>query len=429
MSTSRTLASRTFLLLDRDGRNVDVTADLKSHSRQAPYFSITSQNGCNHDVIVASAPKEVLKDIKALVDLHLCDFQGKPMHAVENAIYHLNKAEFEKARQALGAGFPVEEMYKVHAQVAALIDGRAEIDPVREAVSERIRLAKAVLTAKEVAAQEMKDGSSMFMPRQEAYIVAIKRYQAAKERRDYKSILKSGIPAPERAAFVKAFEKGKLFDEVKSLERYAPEGIVEAIKAQLAPKCMREAVEDFVDRMCAPKWAAAAEKGRAILEKPGFRTEARPDPAVDPKTFDGFLATNGVKFEARMVGPSKHPTFRNSLEWVCTLTGAMCSMTMPYFLGSAHGSTPPSAATFLETLQMDISSIEGHNCDSWMEELGFTENVASFRAGQKAYEQIIENRAELQNVLGDAYPAFMTEVGDNPPFSKSHSFEQSTPKM
>lgn len=60
-----------------------ITADIyeKGKPKTDRYFIA---GGCCHDEIIAARP-----DLKIFVDLHLCDYKGIPMHAVENGYYHL----------------------------------------------------------------------------------------------------------------------------------------------------------------------------------------------------------------------------------------------------------------------------------------------------------------------------------------------------
>lgn len=429
MSSTKTYFSRTFLLLNKDGRNVDVEAKLYSLGRQAPYFSITSQSGSNHEEIIASAPEEVRSEIETLVALHLCDYNGTPMHAIANAKYAIQEARFEDARRSLGGGFPVELIYGVHAKVAAEIDGRAEKTPVVDALKTLFQLAAVVRRAKVAADQEKRDGASLLLTRQEAYIVAIKRYIAAMEGREYATITKSGMPGVDRKPFIDQFEKGKVFAEINLMNTSAPDAVAERVRKMVRPKIMDEALREFVKEHCEARWAEAADAGRAILSKPSYRDERRPDPSVDPKTFDGFMATHGFKFEARKIGPSKSSVFKGATEWECKLTGIWHSMTMPYHMGSGHQGAAPTVDQVLESLQMDVASIDGHSQDDWLKELGFDDSVESVRNGEKAFKAITENTAELKQLFGDAYKAFMTEVGDNPPFGPDYSWEEAAPKL
>jgi len=60
-----------------------ITADIyqKGKPKTDRYFIA---GGCCHDEILAARP-----DLKLFVDLHLCDYKGIPMHAVQNGFYHL----------------------------------------------------------------------------------------------------------------------------------------------------------------------------------------------------------------------------------------------------------------------------------------------------------------------------------------------------
>lgn len=55
----------------------------KGKPRTDRYFI---SGGCCHDEILATNP-----DLKIFVDLHLCDYKGIPMHAIENGFYHLHE--------------------------------------------------------------------------------------------------------------------------------------------------------------------------------------------------------------------------------------------------------------------------------------------------------------------------------------------------
>jgi hypothetical protein len=79
-----------------------------------PYFSLTADyilngrhesGGCNHELIMKHAP-----EFKDLIDLHLSDIDGVPMHALENGWYWMGRTKWEKGNvKNLAEHFRVSE--------------------------------------------------------------------------------------------------------------------------------------------------------------------------------------------------------------------------------------------------------------------------------------------------------------------------------
>lgn len=79
-------AKRVFKATNPNGKGIVVaTAQFYSLGDQAPYFSITTDHGCDHETILKAMPH-----LKPLVDVHLCGGDGQPMHALANGKYHLD---------------------------------------------------------------------------------------------------------------------------------------------------------------------------------------------------------------------------------------------------------------------------------------------------------------------------------------------------
>ena len=91
---------------------IKVVAELHSLDGQTPYFSITGEvdrqaknnrwmpflSGCIHEEILQHFPQ-----LQLLVDMHLSDEDGVPMHAYENAAYwagHTKYQEFDSFKLA-----------------------------------------------------------------------------------------------------------------------------------------------------------------------------------------------------------------------------------------------------------------------------------------------------------------------------------------
>lgn len=63
-----------------------ITADIYEKAKNGQYYY--SCGGCYHDEILKYFPQ-----FKLLIDLHLSDYSGAPMYAVENGFYHLQNSD------------------------------------------------------------------------------------------------------------------------------------------------------------------------------------------------------------------------------------------------------------------------------------------------------------------------------------------------
>lgn len=65
----------------------DINLVFSQLGEQMPHFSATvsarSFGGCHHELILKNWP-----EAKCIVDLHLCDGSGAPMHTVANGLFH-----------------------------------------------------------------------------------------------------------------------------------------------------------------------------------------------------------------------------------------------------------------------------------------------------------------------------------------------------
>lgn len=71
-----------------------ITANIYHAGRRGDANMISG--GCCHDAILKARP-----DLKIFVDLHLSDFSGTPMYAVENGFFHIQEGKIQVAKKHL----------------------------------------------------------------------------------------------------------------------------------------------------------------------------------------------------------------------------------------------------------------------------------------------------------------------------------------
>lgn len=90
---------------ENEGERIRVTAGLhKLEGNEHPYFSVTahvwgsngSGFGQQHELV-----RQVFPELAPVVELHLCDPDGAPMHAVANAEYHAKEGKFDRLARHL----------------------------------------------------------------------------------------------------------------------------------------------------------------------------------------------------------------------------------------------------------------------------------------------------------------------------------------
>ncbi|MCB0386324.1 MAG: hypothetical protein KDD43_13100, partial [Bdellovibrionales bacterium] len=73
-----------------------ITCKLHQLGDQSPYFSFTTDNGCDHERIAKAAP-----DVVKFLPLHRRSPEGIPMYFVENGVYHYEQGDAEALKSHL----------------------------------------------------------------------------------------------------------------------------------------------------------------------------------------------------------------------------------------------------------------------------------------------------------------------------------------
>lgn len=380
--------TRTFLLRDARGRNVDAVAQL------GRYFSITSQNGAAHDEILAAAPADVRADIEGLVAVHLCDADGTPMHAIANAAYHLRQSDFDAARRSLGNAIPVEDLYRVFGEAS-----RKATNPklVEDYLKKPADAAAKLVRHK----RNLREGVTVFaMPKQVRELTESIASMLGRRKIEDREI--EDIAA------------GK-FDS-KTRERVAE---------SLRTKVFDEEVAAFAEAACRHVWKARAEAAGAALDKPDYLTDGRPPIVEDPTTFKGFIAKWGL--EMTVGHPRRGTGGPESRRWSLQIRGRdgrtgnpVTERVLDIDWGQGNPSTP-DLEHVLEALQSEFCSVINYDRDEWLVEFGFNRDMKAMRRGEEAYDLTLhEQIPRFKEITGgeECFRDLMTSVGDNPPMDR-----------
>ncbi|BCB22099.1 hypothetical protein [Bosea sp. ANAM02] len=395
---------REFLLVDGEGRNVDVVATLGPGANG--YFSLTCNSGRDHERILASATDEVREDLEALAAVHLADRNGTPMQAIANAAYHLREHRFREAADLLNVGSDIREIYELHAASIMTLMGPSSVIESRT---------KQVIAQLQVVQQAKTEYQRDERLRERIFEAPGRLFRAIKRLED---LLAGNDPAPaqqtslhEQKKAIAAFEKTNaalLKAEPHQLRNYVKDRLTKV----MTYKVFDDAVRQYALEKCAPVWAARAEAALAALAKPSYRVESRPDPSVDPKTFDGFCATHGIELEVVSRGSAKEGAHWH-YHFDCTFRNAGGSFVTPFFMGRNQ---KPVIADILESLQSEFSSVDGMDRDSFLSEMGYDGSIKDVRKGEDIFATIQRSLASFQTAFGeDVYNELLTSVGDNPP--------------
>lgn len=412
-------SKRIFQLLNLDGRNFDIVVSLERIADQAPRFSLVCRNGSLSDTQISVLPSDIQSDLREFLFVDGRDEDGLRIHSIENTVFHLENAKFSLAQQVLGAPSTIEDLIKVYADVETIINDESDNNPVKAHLKRIKTAAQKIIGLLQVGSQKPEDIFGTF---EKNCLQAYLEFDALKRGSNSSVPVKFEGNRPERRDRLAKLEKTYPLDKIVKISQGMTEDIEKSVREMFRKRLLTEAVASYVNEHCAPIWRNAVAEAKLLLTLTDFRVDGRPAPEVDPRTFAGFLATNGVSFEATRIGKSSIPPFRGSNEWNCEFTAADGrKFTVPFFMGSDE---TPTAETVLETIQMDAVSIAGRERDDWISELGYGDNIQNVRIGEKAFAAIQRNSAKLKELLGDeAYVAFMTDVGDEPPMSAS-DFEQ-----
>lgn len=399
---------RKFLLLDADENRVDVQAKLERlPGNGSAHFSVTATSGpttgAAHDAILEATPPELKDDMRALIDVHLADEDGTPMHAKANAAYHLDQGDFPAAHRALGSVGDVSDLYRVYGEASTEATDRngADLQRIHDVVAEQARIAREANERIAARKREFAQGGTTFS------------FTAQQE--------KTRDRAVAVACEALGLRKATYDDVVKAAANFGPHAA--RLTVSLRKARLSKAISDHADETCAPVWRERAAKAKEILSKPDFLVGGRPPRDRDPRTPEGFANAQGMKL-------STVPTVAGAAGWAkkayrCTLASPSGSFDVTINFGDPKAA-PPQVPDVLRILQSDMSSAEIHDEDSFVEDMGYASGegrgaVSKMKEGQAAYRACVDMRDRFIGAFGeDAYRTLMTSVGDEAPLDESH---------
>jgi hypothetical protein len=107
-----------------------------------------------------------------------------------------------------------------------------------------------------------------------------------------------------------------------------------------------------------------------------------------------------------------------SAKWACTIkrngtTGAGSRITLPFYMGSGHGDTPPTCEEVLECIASDAASVDTEygspDFQSWADEMGLSDDS---RKAEALYRACCSMRDRLRRFWNDDYAAFIEAERD-----------------
>lgn len=411
---------RTFLLRDADGKNVDVKASLERvGGNRLAHFSLTSQNGCDHERILASAPADVAEDLAALAAVHLMDDASVPMHAAANAVYHMRQGDFPAAHSALNGAGAIEDLYR--------INGEAQTRYVQEVtgVTSAIHAAASELAAKALRHHER------ILSAQERQRTGVSTFAFTK--RD----AESRDEALAELAKLTGDRKPFPIDRAGELSRALPDDVLLRVARKFKDTCFAEAMAVHVEKTCLPAWTVVTDRARAALAKPDYRAEGRPSIDEDDTTFTGFANAAGLTLAFAEDRFRKDPSFKEgSSFYTWTLSRGDAAIKGKYAKGSAlaKGLT---VEELLENLQSDFSTAENYGLEEFLSEMGYDKKgpngetvLKNIRNGEKVFKAIASQKEDFVEAFGeDTYRTLMTRVGDSPPMPEDFMQDAPAPRM
>ncbi|HHL35198.1 MAG TPA: hypothetical protein ENJ30_12615 [Desulfobulbaceae bacterium] len=219
-------------------------AQLTQLGNQQPYFSVTNDSGAAHEDIAKAFP-----ELKPLIALHLCNEQGKPMHAVANGLYFLEQADFSAAaRHFRIPGTEAEELWYQY----VVVREKAQRSAQKASKEEWERFEAALREALEPLARELESlGNSHYV-----------RYEKAFRKFNYKLLMKTAKEIKEGTPELK--ELAEILEETAQAVR---KGVLNRVFGGVSLGEMITAKRAFLSSWREASRILSRKKGHVIEQK------------------------------------------------------------------------------------------------------------------------------------------------------------------